>query len=180
MIKSKMFRIFFVSIFVALPFIVGGSSSEAAIYDQNYENFKPDEESNQKAISNLKKLGVLDEIPFPIEDIAYDETVNQLSITPRASLKYYRYDAYKIHYGIRQYYFPDLVPVGFNWTDNGVPEGVLQRIPGIGGINLAFTSSKVNDTGNYTWQYGYYWRQFSTAWGTFWVSVWNKNDLLYY
>ncbi|KRN57529.1 lytic exoenzyme target recognition domain-containing protein [Carnobacterium divergens] len=149
--------------------------AEAAAYDSNYINFIPSAESNMEAINIVTKDGNSENIPFPLENLTTEQPNQSNRIATRAALKVYRANDYKEMYGFYQWRINELVPVGFNWYDNGIPSSVTKGF----GQALTFNSGKITDTGAGAWQYGYYWRQFSTAQGTFWASVWDKNDLLY-
>lgn len=149
--------------------------AEAAAYDSNYINFIPDPEANEKAIQLATKDEDATSIPVPLENLTTEQPPQAKQLTARAALQKYRGNEYKEIYGIYQWRINELAPVGFAWYENGIPSSVTKGL----GSSLTFNSSKISDTGVGGWQYGYYWRKFSTAQGTFWASAWNKSDLLY-
>lgn len=156
--------------------LVGFSSKvDAVAYDESYKNFSPTPEANAEAIRIVQENGGLKNSPIPIENLTVEQPKQFNNGIARKSLQVYRANGYTEIFNMYQWRINELAPVGFTWYENGIPEYVTKGF----GQALTFNSARITDTNVGGWQYGYYWRQFSCAKGTFWVSVWDKNDLLY-
>lgn len=169
----------FLTLLIGLGFLGICDQVNAAAYDKNYSDYTPSAELNAEAIAKVKSIGGLENVPIPLENLTLEQpvqsTLNNSRTLLRRSLHVYRASAYREIYGMYQWKINELAPVGFNWLENGIPQYVTKGY----GQALTFNSARITDTGVGGWQYGYYWRQFSCAKGTFWASAWDKNDLLY-
>ncbi len=160
-------------------FLAGINQANAEAYDISHKDFIPSTEANLEAIERVKNLNGLENVPIPLENLTIEQpaqsSLNNSNILLRRSLRKYRASSYREIHGMYQWKINELAPVGFSWLDNGIPQYVTSGY----GQSLSFISNRITDTGVGGWQYGYYWRQFSCAKGTFWASVWDKTDLLY-
>lgn len=89
-----------------------------------------------------------------------------------------------------------LCPVGFDWTENGIPVSLVNWVDENGnhvpdgkdedfkpGMYFSFEVDEVHitDTGDGGYYGGYYYRSFEFGqYGTVWLSVWDKDDLVNY
>ena len=89
-----------------------------------------------------------------------------------------------------------LAPVGFDWTDNGIPVGLVNWVDENGnnvpdgadkdfkaGMYFSFEidEAHITDTGEGGYYGGYYWRKFEFGqFGTVWLSCRDKDDLVNY
>jgi hypothetical protein len=173
-------KLFFVSclLFSTAVFSrVDTANAEAFVGDT--ENIKIDKQKNQKAIEILQSNGDLDSLQFPIEKLTTEPPIQEISTNQnlRAALKRYYADGGSRHInGFWQMRCTELAPVGFNWTDNGIPKDSTTVYSN---ASFSFKANRVWDTGVGAYDKGYYWRNIGTPQGSFWASVWNLNDLLY-
>lgn len=98
--------------------------------------------------------------------------------------------------GIYQIKCDYLAPVGFDWTDNGIPVGLVNWVDENGnnvrdgadkdfkkGMYFSFEidEAHISDTGEGGYYGGYYWRKFEFGqFGTVWLSCRDKDDLVNY
>lgn len=98
--------------------------------------------------------------------------------------------------GIYQIKCDYLAPVGFDWTDNGIPVGRVNWVDENGknvpdgadkdfkkGMYFSFELDEayITDTGQGGYYGGYYWRKFDFGqFGTVWLSCRDKDDLVNY
>ena len=98
--------------------------------------------------------------------------------------------------GIYQIKCDYLAPVGFDWTDNGIPVGLVNWVDENGnnlpdghdkdfkaGMYFSFEidEAHITDTGEGGYYGGYYWRKFEFGqFGTVWLSCRDKDDLVNY
>ena len=98
--------------------------------------------------------------------------------------------------GIYQIKCDYLTPVGFDWTDNGIPVGLVNWVDENGnnvrdgedkdfkpGMYFSFEidEAHITDTGIGGYYGGWYWRKFDFAqFGTVWLSCRDKDDLVNY
>ncbi|MDQ0362789.1 lytic exoenzyme target recognition domain-containing protein [Breznakia pachnodae] len=80
--------------------------------------------------------------------------------------------------GIWQLRCKVLAPVGFNWTDNGIPLGVIYFTNGSGQTwngtqsSFKFTKNMAYRTGNNGWNYGHRWYEYTyPGYGTWWMAA---------
>jgi hypothetical protein len=85
----------------------------------------------------------------------------------------------KVEGGIDQCYIAQLVPVGFDWGDNGIPMSALEDKYG-NGQHWQFKPDQVVDTGEAFVYEGYYIRKFLLSNYEVWLHAWSANDLIYY
>ncbi len=108
------------------------------------------------------------------------------------------YEANEVQFvnGIWQIKCDYLCPIGFNYSENGVPVDMVNWVDANGndlpdgeskdfkaGMYFSFSGDETNivDTGNGGYYGGYYYRQFEFGqFGTVWLSCWNKDDLVNY
>lgn len=107
------------------------------------------------------------------------------------SLKIYRVDDLQFVNGIWQVYCEDLVPVEFDWTENGIACEDIDLVDTNGnllpdqetkvGSYFVVNPAKVVSDGAGAYGSGnYYWRHVElSASGRIWLSVWDINHLLY-
>ena len=141
------------------------------------------------------------ESPSYIEVWRYSDTTQQTNNQPNTTVKpqkkaYYLANDVAFVNGIHQIKCDYLAPVGFDWTDNGIPVGMVNWVDE-NGNNVVYGSDKdfkagmyfsfeidevhINDTGQGGYYGGYYWRKFEFAqFGTTWLSCRDKDDLVNY
>lgn len=125
------------------------------------------------------------------------QTNNQANTAVKPQEKAY-YEANEVKYvnGIWQIKCDYLVPIGFDWTENGIPVGMVNWVDDNGndlpdgadqdfkaGMYFSFEGDEVNitDTGTGGYYGGYYFRLFEFGqFGPVWLSCWNKDDLVNY
>lgn len=125
------------------------------------------------------------------------QTNNQANTAVKPQEKAY-YEANDVQFvnGIWQIKCDYLVPIGFDWTENGVPVDMVNWVDANGndipddksedfkaGMYFSFSGDEANivDTGSGGYYGGYYYRQFEFGqFGTVWLSCWDKNDLVNY
>lgn len=108
------------------------------------------------------------------------------------------YEANEVKYvnGIWQIRCDYLVPVGFDWTENGIPVSMVNWVDKDGNdlpdgeskdfkagmfFSFAGDENNITDTGEGGYYGGYYYRRFEFGqFGTVWLSCWNKDDLVNY
>ncbi|KEH52392.1 lysin [Streptococcus phage Javan288] len=109
---------------------------------------------------------------------------------------YYQANAVAFVNGIYQIKCDYLAPVGFDWTDNGIPVGLVNWVDENGnnlpdgqdkdfkaGMYFSFEidEAHITDTGEGGYYGGYYWRKFEFGqFGTVWLSCRDKDDLVNY
>ncbi|HEL0414909.1 TPA: peptidoglycan hydrolase [Streptococcus equi subsp. zooepidemicus] len=112
------------------------------------------------------------------------------------SKAYYQANAVAFVNGIYQIKCDYLAPVGFDWTDNGIPVGLVNWVDENGnnlpdghdkdfkaGMYFSFEidEAHITDTGEGGYYGGYYWRKFEFGqFGTVWLSCRDKDDLVNY
>lgn len=155
-----------------------GVSGNAEAYVGDTDSVKIDSEANKKAIELLKASGELGDVRFPLDKLTTETPIQSEFISENLRVAPKNYRAYQWQYvnGMTQAYCKELAPVGFNWTDNGIPE--VATYSHTGSI-FSFKPGYVWDTGVGAYDSGYYWRKIGTSKGTFWASVWNLNNLIY-
>ena len=125
------------------------------------------------------------------------ETNNQPNTVVDPQEKAY-YEANDVKYvnGCWQIKCDYLAPIGFDWTDNGIPVGMVNWVDKDGndlpdgadqdfkpGMFFSFAGDEANivDTGTGGYYGGWYWRLFEFGqFGTVWLSCWDKDDLVNY
>lgn len=125
------------------------------------------------------------------------QTNNQANTAVSPQEKAY-YEANEVKYvnGIWQIKCDYLVPVGFDWTENGIPVAMVNWVDKDGNdlpdgadqdfkadmfFSFAGEETNITDTGSGGYYGGYYYRQFEFGqFGTVWLSCWNKDDLVNY
>lgn len=125
------------------------------------------------------------------------QTNNQANTAVSPQEKAY-YEANEVKYvnGIWQIKCDYLVPVGFDWTENGIPVAMVNWFDANGNdlpdgadqdfkadmfFSFAGEETNITDTGSGGYYGGYYYRQFEFGqFGTVWLSCWNKDDLVNY
>lgn len=139
---------------------------------------------------------------FPyIEVWRYSDSAPQTNNQPNTVVEpqekaYYEANEVKFVNGIWQIKCDYLAPIGFDWTDNGIPVGMVNWVDKDGndlpdgedkdfkaGMFFSFAGDETNivDTGDGGYYGGYYWRLFEFGqFGTTWLSCWNKDDLVNY
>lgn len=137
--------------------------------------------------------------PSYFEVWRYSGTVtNQPATASRKpdSKAYYLADDVKFVNGIYQIKCDYLVPVGFDWTENGIPVALVNWVDENGknikdgkdsefkkGMYFSFEldETHIRDTGEGGYYGGYYYRQFEFGqFGPVWLSAWDKDDLVNY
>lgn len=107
---------------------------------------------------------------------------------------FYRADSVVLHNGIWQVRCDELVPVGFDWTENGIPIALINWVDSNGNnvadgndwdfktgmyFNFEIDENSITDTGDGGYYGGYYYRKFGFGqFGDVWLSAWNKNHLV--
>lgn len=125
------------------------------------------------------------------------QTNNQANTAVAPQQKAY-YEANDVQFvnGIWQIKCDYLVPIGFDWTENGIPVAMVNWVDKDGndlpdgadqdfkaGMYFSFAGDENNitDTGEGGYYGGYYYRRFEFGqFGTVWLSCWNKDDLVNY
>lgn len=119
------------------------------------------------------------------------------AVSPRNTSKaYYQADAVEYVNGIWQIKCDYLCPVGFDWTENGIPVSLVNWVDENGnnvrdgadqdfkaGMYFSFEidEAHISDTGQGGYYGGYYFRKFEFGqFGTVWLSCWDKDDLVNY
>lgn len=108
--------------------------------------------------------------------------------------KVYRADEVRFVNGIYQIKCDYLAPIGFDWTENGIPVAMVNWCDKDGknikdgadkdfkaGMYFTFAGDAVyiKDTGEGGYNHGYYWRKFIFGkFGAVWLSAWDKNHLV--
>lgn len=139
--------------------------------------------------------------PSYIEVWRYSDTATQTNNQANTSVSqqekaYYEANEVQFVNGIYQIKCDYLVPIGFDWTENGIPVSMVNWVDKDGndlpdgadqdfkaGMFFSFAGDETNitDTGNGGYYGGYYYRQFEFGqFGTVWLSCWNKDDLVNY
>lgn len=126
------------------------------------------------------------------------ETNNQPNtvVNPQQEKAYYEANEVKYVNGIWQIKCDYLAPIGFDWTENGIPVDMVNWVDKDGndlpdgeskdfkaGMFFSFAGDETNivDTEDGGYYGGYYWRLFEFGqFGTVWLSCWNKDDLVNY
>lgn len=112
------------------------------------------------------------------------------------SKAYYQANAVAFVNGIYQIKCDYLAPIGFDWSDNGIPVGLVNWVDKDGnnlpdgqdkdfkaGMYFSFEidEAHITDTGEGGYYGGYYWRKFEFGqFGTVWLSCRDKDDLVNY
>ena len=128
-----------------------------------------------------------------------NEPATVVNITPTRqpdSKAYYLANDVAFVNGIYQIKCDYLCPVGFDWTENGIPVGMVNWVDENGnnitdgkdedfkaGMYFSFEidEAHITDTGQGGYYGGYYYRLFEFGqFGTVWLSTWNKDDLVNY
>lgn len=123
-------------------------------------------------------------------------SVNQTPTRKPDSKAYYLANDVAFVNGIYQIKCDYLAPVGFDWTDNGIPVGLVNWVDENGnnvrdgadkdfkpGMYFSFEIDEVHitDTGVGGYYGGWYWRKFEFGqFGTVWLSCRDKDDLVNY
>lgn len=123
-------------------------------------------------------------------------SVNQTPTRKPDSKAYYLANDVAFVNGIYQIKCDYLAPVGFDWTDNGIPVGLVNWVDAYGnnvrdgedkdfkaGMYFSFEIDEVHitDTGIGGYYGGWYWRKFEFGqFGTTWLSCRDKDDLVNY
>ncbi len=123
-------------------------------------------------------------------------TVTETPTRKSNSKAYYLANDVAFVNGIYQIKCDYLVPVGFDWTENGIPVALVNWVDENGndvpdgddkdfkpGMYFSFEIDEdhITDTGQGGYYGGYYYRQFEFGqFGTVWLSCWNKDDLVNY
>ena len=125
------------------------------------------------------------------------QTNNQANTAVQPQEKAY-YEANEVEFinGIWQIKCDYLAPVGFDWTENGIPVSMVNWVDKDGnnipdgadqdfkaGMFFSFEidENRIADTGNGGYYGGYYWRLFEFGqFGPIWLSCWDKDDLVNY
>lgn len=125
------------------------------------------------------------------------QTNNQANTAVVPQEKAY-YEANEVKYvnGIWQIKCDYLAPVGFDWTENGIPVSMVNWVDADGndlpdgadqdfkaGMFFSFAGDETNITDMQDGGYygGYYYRHFEFGqFGTVWLSCWDKDDLVNY
>ena len=139
--------------------------------------------------------------PVYIEVWRYNETAPQTNNLTNTTVKpqkkaYYLANDVAFVNGIYQIKCDYLAPVGFDWTDNGIPVGMVNWVDENGnnvpdgadkdfkrGMYFSFEIDEehITDTGVGGYYGGWYWRKFDFGqFGTTWLSCWDKDDLVNY
>lgn len=109
---------------------------------------------------------------------------------------FYKADDVKLVNDIYQIKCNYLVPIGFDWTENGIPIAMINWCDKNGknitdgkdkdfkkGMYFSFIGDEahIRDTGDGGYYGGYYYRQFEFGqYGPVWLSAWSKDDLVNY
>ena len=117
-------------------------------------------------------------------------------VNPQQEKAYYEANEVKFVNGIWQIKCDYLAPIGFDWTENGIPVDMVNWVDADGndlpdgeskdfkaGMFFSFAGDETNivDTEDGGYYGGYYWRLFEFGqFGTVWLSCWNKDDLVNY
>ncbi|MGL9970347.1 hypothetical protein [Enterococcus sp. DIV1420a] len=168
--------------------------ASAEAFDGQAEVKIVNKEANVEAIDIAKSLGALENSPVPVENLTTEPPVGEIlyEIRPqlRAAKPYKEYVYQEMrHNGFQNELRCDyLVPVGFNWVENGIP---YLSITPTSSFTFRFTPYYSDSgTGGYGTG-GYYWRLFNmkypvkkgynTQWlsNSVWLSAWNGIHLLY-
>lgn len=125
------------------------------------------------------------------------QTNNQANTAVAPQQKAY-YEANEVKYvnGIWQIKCDYLCPIGFDWTENGIPVTMVNWVDKDGNdlpdgadqefkagmfFSFAGDENNITDTGQGGYYGGYYYRRFEFGqFGTVWLSCWNKDDLVNY
>lgn len=130
-----------------------------------------------------------------IEAWRFNGNQPQPQAQPAAQKKaYYLADEVAIVNGFNQIRCEYLAPIGFSWSDNGIPVAMVNWVDENGndipdgadndfkvGMYFSFKDDENNitDTGADGWYGGYYWRKFEFGqYGTCWLSTVDKDDLV--
>ena len=125
------------------------------------------------------------------------QTNNQANTTVKPQAKaYYEANEVKFVNGIWQIKCDYLAPVGFDWTENGIPVSLVNWVDKDGknipdgedkdfkaGMYFSFVidENRISDTGDGGYYGGYYYRLFQFGqFGPVWLSCWDKDDLVNY
>lgn len=125
------------------------------------------------------------------------QTNNQANTTVKPQSKaYYEANEVKFVNGIWQIKCDYLCPVGFDWTENGVPVSLVNWVDKDGKnipdgedkdfkagmfFSFAIDENRISDTGEGGYYGGYYYRLFQFGqFGPVWLSCWDKDDLVNY
>lgn len=176
---------------------VGSPRTEAAIYDESKIDFRPSKEDNLKAIEILKSKGILDDCPYPIENLT---TETPLAVNLNETYLPNKYTTYQNNNGdlIRARNYPIASIYSDPPTGVWAPDYRFQNVQGIKITELSgarhdpqsngiasvhaikpphttnycyFLYDYTEDTGVGTWDNGYYYRYFR-FWDTNWY--WNR------
>ena len=103
--------------------------------------------------------------------------------------KIYTIDEIGKHHGVWQIRCNYLVPVEFNWLENGIALSDITFVDGKGNPVASFYDGSqkyfvfddgIKATGGAGYgSGGYYWTQYSTIGGNIWLSAWDRNHLMY-
>lgn len=139
--------------------------------------------------------------PVYIEVWRYNDLTPQTNNLANTTVKpqkkaYYLANEVTFVNGIHQIKCDYLAPVGFDWTDNGIPVGLVNWVDENGnnvrdgadkefkkGMYFSFEIDEVHitDTGVGGYYGGFYWRKFEfSQFGVAWLSCRNKDDLVNY
>lgn len=139
--------------------------------------------------------------PVYIEVWRYSDTAPKTNNQPNTTVKpqkkaYYLANDVAFVNGIYQIKCDYLAPVLFDWTDNGIPVGMVNWVDENGnnvvdgadkdfkaGMYFSFEidEAHITDTGEGGYCGGYYWRKFDFGqFGTAWLSCRDKDDLVNY
>lgn len=125
------------------------------------------------------------------------QTNNQANTTVKPQAKaYYEANEVKFVNGIWQIKCDYLCPVGFDWTENGIPVSLVNWVDKDGKnipdgddkdfkagmyFSFAIDENRISDTGDGGYYGGYYYRLFQFGqFGPVWLSCWDKDDLVNY
>ena len=132
---------------------------------------------------------------------APEKPLPNTAVAPSSSRKpsskaYYLANDVQLVNGIYQIKCDYLCPVGFDWTENGIPVSLVNWVDENGnhvpdgedkdfkaGMYFSFEVDEVHitDTDDGGYYGGYYYRSFEFGqFGTVWLSVWDKDDLVNY
>ena len=139
--------------------------------------------------------------PRYIEVWRYSDNTPQTNNQPNTTVSpqqkaYYEDNEVKYVNGLWQIRCDYLTPIGFDWTENGIPVTMVNWVDKDGndlpdgadqdfkaGMFFSFAGDETNitDTGEGGYYGGYYYRRFEFGqFGTVWLSCWNKDDLVNY
>lgn len=174
------------STFISVDYSTGGQAGTAVsshLWDTYYNTSKP------QYIEVWRYNGATTNNQQP-------NTVTPIETRKPDSKAYYLADDVALVNDIYQIKCDYLTPIGFDWTENGIPVAMVNWVDENGknvkdgedkdfkkGMYFSFEidENNITDTGEGGYYGGYYFRKFEFGqFGTVWLSTWDKDDLVNY